>query len=103
MKKWLLFFALSIALVSAACANKGQTSFEDTGKNADQGIKADHDANRTGHRTQTTGEKVDQGLNDADRALQKTGNKIDEGLNKTGEEIKKGFNKAGEEVNEATH
>lgn len=31
MKNWLLFIALSVALMSAACTNKKQTVFEDTG------------------------------------------------------------------------
>ncbi len=93
---WIVFFAVAFALMGAACADKGKTSFEITEKNADQAVQktgatTDHDAQRTDHRTQTTGEKIDEGLNDADRALQKTGNKIDEGLNKTGQEIEKGF------------
>ncbi len=89
MKNWILFFALSIALMGAACANKEQTVFEDAGKKADQGI-------------QKTKEKVDRDLNKADEGIQKTGDKIGDDLNKAGEEIHKGFDRAGEKVKDAT-
>ncbi|MBN1547176.1 MAG: hypothetical protein JW902_11000 [Syntrophaceae bacterium] len=68
MKNWVLFFALCFALMSAACANKGQTAFEDTGKKMDQG-------------TQTTGDKIDEGLNRA-------GEEIEKGFDQAGKEMK---------------
>ena len=107
MKKWLLFFALSFALMGAACANKGQTVFEDAGKKVDQGTqttgnKVDRGLNMVDQGAQTTGEKIDHGLDKAGQGLQKTGNKIEQGLNKAGENIEKGFNQAGEKVKDAT-
>lgn len=68
MKNWILFFALSIALMGAACANKEQTVFEDAGKKVDQGI-------------QKTGDKIGNDLN-------KAGEEIHKGFDRAGEKVK---------------
>lgn len=63
MKNWLLFFALTITLMSVSCSKKENTLFEDGGEKIDQGI---HNA----------GEKIDQGLDKAGENLDKAGEKV---------------------------